>query len=196
MNLDSYDIARLAYLLLILLSVGGWLIVSIKKDLGRTFQMALIWSLIFLGFFGVYGVWNDISDGFRKDEQFEKIADNVFQIKKSSDGHFYSTGIINNNVIVFLIDTGATKTILSMNDAKASGIDVSQLNFVNPIRTANGMGYSASYKVERFSWFERNFEGLDIQITNGDLFRSLLGMDIIDKSDTFLISGDMLQLSF
>ena len=196
MGLNSEDTARLVYLLLILLSVGGWLIVSIKQDLGKTIQRALIWSLIFLGFFGVYGIWEDISDGFKKDRQFDKITDNVYQIKKSSDGHFYSTASINNNTVLFLVDTGATKTILSINDAEDVGIDISQLNFVNPIRTANGIGYSANFRVENFNWFEREFEDLNIQIINGALFPSLLGMDIIDKSETFLISGDMLQLSF
>ena len=69
--MDADNIARLVYLLLILLAVGGWLLVSIKEDLNKTIQMALVWVLIFLGFFGVYGLWEDISKNFQKDPNFE-----------------------------------------------------------------------------------------------------------------------------
>ena len=196
MDLNSDQIARLVYLLLILSSIGGWLVVSIKQDFSRTIQRALIWALIFLGFFGVYGIWEDIAGGFRAEDQFTKITDSVFQIEKSSDGHFYTTAKINNKTITFLIDTGATKTVLSLKDAKLAGIPISKLNFANPIQTANGISYSASYQIKNFFWFERNFEKVDIQIIDGKLFSSLLGMDIISDAETFLISGDVLQLSF
>ena len=195
MEINSDEIARLVYLLLILLSISGWFLVSLKQNLGKTVQMALIWGLIFLGFFGVYGVWEDISNGFKKDEQYDKITENIFQIRKSSDGHFYTSARINDNPIKFLIDTGATKTILSLTDARAAGINISKLVFDRPMRTANGIAYSARYQVENFNWLEKDFDQVSVQITDGELFRSLLGMDIIEKSETFLISGDLLQLS-
>ena len=194
--MDADNIARLVYLLLILLAVGGWLLVSIKEDLNKTIQMALVWVLIFLGFFGVYGLWEDISKNFQKDPNFEKVAENVYLIKKSLNGHFYTSARINDEIIKFLIDTGATRTILSFEDAQAAKIDVVELDFVNPIQTANGVSYSASHQVENFVWFGNEFQGVTLNVTNGDLFNSLLGMDIISKAKTFLISGDTLQLSF
>ena len=176
--------------------MGGWVIVSAKHDLGRTLQRVLIWILIFFGFFGVYGIWEDISGGFKKDKDYSKISENVYQIKKSSNGHFYSIARINNKNITFLVDTGATKTLLSIKDAKAIGIPTASLNFVNPIRTANGVSHSATYRVRNFEWFQNSLQAVDIQITDGNLFQSLLGMDIIEQSRTFLISGDMLEVSF
>ena len=196
MDINFDEIARLVYLILLLLSVGGWLVVSLKKNLGKTVQTALIWGLIFLGFLAVYGIWEDISNGFRKEGQYDKITDNIFQIRKSSDGHFYTYARINGKPIKFLIDTGATKTILSLEDASAVGINISKLVYNSPMRTANGIAYSARHQVENFNWLEKEFEQVSIQITDGKLFRSLLGMDIIEKSETFLISGDLLKLSF
>ena len=136
------------------------------------------------------------TNGFKKDQQYDKITDNLFQIRKSSDGHFYTSARINGNSIKFLIDTGATKTILSLKDASAAGINISKLVYDSPMRTANGTAYFARYRVENFYWLEKNFEQVTILVTDGKLFRSLLGMDIIEKSETFLISGDLLQLSF
>ena len=83
-----------------------------------------------------------------------------------------------------------------MKDASAAGINISKLIYDRPIRTANGIAYSARYQVENFNWLEKDFDQVSVQITDGELFRSLLGMDIIEKSETFLISGDLLQLSF
>jgi len=196
LDLDSNEIARVVYLLLILASVGGWVIVSAKRDLGRTLQRALIWILIFFGFFGAYGIWEDVSGGFKKDKEYSKISENVYQIKKSSNGHFYSNVRINNKNITFLVDTGATKTLLSLKDAQSIGIPTARLNFVNPIRTANGISYSATHRVKDFEWFQNTLQAMDIQITDGNLFQSLLGMDIIEQSETFLISGDILEISF
>jgi len=196
LDLDSNEIARLVYLLLILSSVGGWIIVSAKRDLSRTLQRVLIWILIFFGFFGAYGIWEDISGGFQKDKEYTKISETVFQIKKSANGHFYTSAKINNKNVTFLVDTGATKTLLSLKDAEAIGISIDSLNFTNPIRTANGLSYSASYRVRNFEWFENTLQAVDIQITDGNLFQSLLGMDIIEQSEAFLISGDVLEVSF
>ena len=86
--------------------------------------------------------------------------------------------------------------MLSLKDAEEIGISTDSLNFTNPIRTANGLSYSASYRVRNFEWFENTFQAVDIQITDGNLFQSLLGMDIIEQSEAFLISGDVLEVSF
>ena len=86
--------------------------------------------------------------------------------------------------------------MLSIKDAKAIGIPTASLNFVNPIRTANGVSHSATYRVRNFEWFQNSLQAVDIQITDGNLFQSLLGMDIIEQSRTFLISGDILEVSF
>jgi len=94
------------------------------------------------------------------------------------------------------VDTGATKTLLSLKDAQSIGIPIARLNFVNPIRTANGVSYSATHRVKDFEWFQNTLQAMDIQITDGNLFQSLLGMDIIEQSETFLISGDILEISF
>ncbi len=194
--LETNEIARLVYLLLILLAIGGWLIVSLRNDLSKTIQRAIIWFLIFFGLFGAYGIWTDMSGKFGLDAQYDEIRKGVYTIKKAADGHFYSTAIINGKKIRLLVDTGATKTLLSLEDAKRLDFKVSELAFSNPIQTANGISYSATYRVDEFEWFGKQFENMEIQITDANLVRSLLGMDVINRSRALVISGDLLNISF
>ncbi|MEE2774110.1 MAG: TIGR02281 family clan AA aspartic protease [Pseudomonadota bacterium] len=191
MDFISDDIARLTYLLLILLSVVGWFISSVKRDLGKTIQRALIWFLIFVGLIGAYGLWLEIDKKTVTAELEKKI-----QIKKSIDGHFYTTAIINGKKIKLLIDTGASGTVLSSRDAKNAGILISELSFSNPIQTAAGLSYSAIYVVEQFSWLGLEIGPKRLQIVNQGLVSSLLGMDIIETARSFVISGDTLYLDF
>jgi aspartyl protease family protein len=195
-ELNSSEIARLVYLLLILLSVSGWLVVSLRRDLSKNIQRALIWALIFFGFFSAYGIWIDITTNKQDDFHSVRVGESTFEIKKASDGHFYTTATVNDRELRFLIDTGATKTILTIKDATRAGISISNLKFINPIRTANGMSYSATYHAKIFEWMGTQFYGVDLQIADENLFRSLMGMDIINQSKSFLISGDLLVLSF
>ena len=193
---DTNDIARLIYLSLILLSVGGWLIVSFRNDLSKTLQRAFIWFLIFFGLFGAYGIWTDISGNFELDAHYDEARNDIFKIEKSIDGHYYSNVKINGATVRMLVDTGATKTLLSLTDAKKLNLQLSDLKFVNPVQTANGVSYSASYMVDKFEWFGRKFDTMEIQIMKENLFSSLLGMDVINSARALVIKDDSLSIRF
>ena len=194
--LDPNNIARLVYLLLILSSISGWIIVSLRRDFSKTFQTALIWFLIFFGLIGAYGIWTDITGKVIFDSQTSDNKSDVYRIKKSADGHYYSTARINGTKIRLLVDTGATKTLITLEDAKKIGVNLSNLEFKNPIQTANGISYSADFVVDDFEWLGKKIDNMRIQITQANLFSSLLGMDVIDSSSAFVLSGDLLTIRF
>ena len=191
MDLIADDIARLTYLVLILLAVSGWFISSIRGDLNKTFQRALVWFLIFVGLMGVYGLWSEIE----KKTSVSNLEHSI-EIKKSNDGHFYTRAMVNNQRVNFLVDTGASSTILSSRDAKKAGVNLSELSFSSPIQTAAGLSYTAIYVVEHFEWLGLELGPRRLLIASEDLFISLLGMDIIDQATSFTISGDNLEIKF
>lgn len=55
------DLPRFAYLVLLLLAIGGFLIVELRARPGQTVRQALAWGLIFVGTIAVAGLWSDIS---------------------------------------------------------------------------------------------------------------------------------------
>ena len=196
MDLGSGEIARFIYLSLILLSISGWLIVSLKSDFSKTIQKALIWFLIFFGLVGVYGVWTDYSTKSIFGDPLVSKNGTSFSIKKAADGHYYSSVKLNDKRIRVLIDTGATKTLLSIEDAEKLDIPISDLEFRNPIQTANGLSYTASYPIKTFEWLGKNYNNLEVQIADGNLFHSLLGMDVINSAKAIVISEDLLSINF
>ena len=196
MNFISDDIARATYLVLILLSISGWLFSSMRADLSKTVQRALIWLLIFVGLVGAYGLWQDIKTEMMFSESFSEVGDNIFEIKKAADGHFYTVARINDVEIRLLIDTGASATVISSADMKKIGISTADLDFSNPIQTAGGSSVTAKFFIDKFEWFGIELPIRRLQTAKIPLFTSLLGMDVIGECKSFTISGNKLRINF
>ena len=47
--MDSDEIARLAYLLLLLAAIAGWVVVEFRRRMGEALRVAIAWGLIFCG---------------------------------------------------------------------------------------------------------------------------------------------------
>ena len=60
------------------------------------------------------------------------------KIRKRLDGHFTANAEVNGKAIAMIVDTGASTIVLSPEDAKKVGIDVSKLSYSVPVLTANG----------------------------------------------------------
>ena len=54
------NFARIAYLVLLLIAVGGFLLVELRERPGKTLRMAAAWGMIFLGAIALAGLWPDI----------------------------------------------------------------------------------------------------------------------------------------
>ena len=117
-------------------------------------------------------------------------------IGRDFSGHYSVEGVADGTAIEFLVDTGATTTALSFEDASRVGIDVERLNFSIPISTANGMALAAPARIRELSI--GGIERRDVQATvseRGALSQSLLGMNFVGTLSSFEIRGDRLVLS-
>ncbi len=196
MGLEGNQIARLIFLLILLISISGWVFISARKNLNKTIQSALIWILIFVGLIASYGLWEEIKNNLLGQKSLLVSQNGVYEIEKSIDGHFYILAELDETVVEFLIDTGASGTIVSLNDAKKMGITTNKLKFINPVKTANGITYTANYSIKNFEFLDTTLGEKEIQIADHYLFKSLLGMDIIGAAKIFAIRGNKLHLSF
>ena len=58
--MDGETLARVGYLAIILVALGGWVLVEFRQRMGQALRMALAWGLIFVGVMAGYGLWSDI----------------------------------------------------------------------------------------------------------------------------------------
>ena len=177
--MDSETFARVAYLGIILVALGGWVMVEFRQRMGQALRMALAWGLIFVGVMAGYGLWSDI----RQDVMPRQMVSDSGQVEvpRASDGHYYLTLTINGMAVPFMVDTGASGMVLSTEDAARLGIEADSLQFLGQAMTANGVVRTARVtlpEVELGPFRNTDFRAF---VTEGEMPGSLLGMDYLGQ---------------
>ena len=191
--MDSDQIASLLYLSVLLVAIGGWFIVRNRNNLGQLAQMAALWGLIFLGAIAAKGLWDDIRRTTIPNQTV--ISDQVMELPRAPDGHFYALLEINSAPIRFMVDTGATQIVLTQKDAERAGLNPDTLPYLGRAETANGTVKTALSKVETIAFGPFLDEGIDVSVNGSDMDTSLLGMRYLNLFDRVEISRDRLILS-
>ncbi len=186
-------IARLAYLGLLAAALGGWFLLQLRGNPGKTLQMIAIWALIFVGVIAGYGLWNDIRRDIAPMQSM--IAENVVTVPRSPDGHYHLVLQINGTPVEFVVDTGASDMVLSQQDAARVGLDPATLAYTGIALTANGQVRTAPVRLDRVELGTIVDENLRAVVNEGDLDGSLLGMGYLGLFDRIEIAGDELILT-
>ena len=109
--MDGDTLARVAYLGIILVALGGWVMVEFRQRMGQALRMALAWGLIFVGMMAGYGLWSDIRRDIMPIQQVSQ--DGSVEVPRAEDGHYYLTVTINGTGVPFMVDTGASGMVLA-----------------------------------------------------------------------------------
>lgn len=116
-------------------------------------------------------------------------------LEKRANGHFEVRGEVDGKQIDFLIDTGATTTVLTASDARVAGIDINSLSFNVPVSTANGTARAARASAGEIRIGEISRVRLPVLVSEpGQLDQSLLGMNFLGTLSGFDVRGDRLIL--
>jgi aspartyl protease family protein len=177
--MDGETLARVGYLAIILVALGGWVLVEFRQRMGQALRMAMAWGLIFVGMVAGYGLWSDIRQDILPMQ--EVAADGTVEVPRADDGHYYLTLMINGTQVPFMVDTGASGMVLAGVDADRLGIDPASLQFLGQASTANGVVRTARVtlpEVELGPFRNRDFRAY---VTEGELEQSLLGMDYLGQ---------------
>ncbi len=187
------QIGSLAYLVLLGLIIGGWVVVSNRQNMGKLAQQAAIWIFIFLGAIVAAGLWSDIRNDITPRQSVMMDGARV-EVPRSVDGHYYLTLRVNGAPIRFVVDTGATEVVLSAEDAAKAGLPTDGLIFSGRAFTANGMVETAPVQlaeVELGGVIDRNLRAV---VNQGAMPDSLLGMQYLQRFDRIEISDGRLIL--
>jgi aspartyl protease family protein len=188
--MDGETLARVGYLAIILVALGGWVMVEFRQRMGQALRMALAWGLIFVGIVAGYGLWSDIRQDVLPMQ--EVVDDRMIEVPRSADGHYYLTLSINGTEVPFMVDTGASGMVLAGVDAERLGIDPDSLMFLGEASTANGVVRTARVTLPTVELGPFRNQDFRAYVTEGDLDQSLLGMDYLGQFRMEFVGGKLI----
>ena len=196
--METLNFSYLIYLIIILIVLLGTFLLSNKKNLNKNVQNLAIWGLIFFAFLVTYYLWNELKFSMEKERYNYLIEkDNSILINKSYDGHFYLPLSINNKEIIFLVDTGATKSLLAKNDYKLLKNDGINFTSEKIIETANGKIIALETTFDKVKLFNNLLGNVTFLVVRNDFEGpniSLLGLDLLDSKFNYQITNNYLKL--
>lgn len=193
-NLTQGEWTNLIYSILLLSVMISSMFIRSTTDNGKKFKNLAIWLVIILVVALLYNNRFLFKD-FVPYQAYD-TGNNELKITKSNDNHFYIAINIDNKKVLFLIDTGATTTTLTLNDAKKLGIDIDRLNFNIPLNTANGVSFGASTEVYNIKIGDFTIDSMWVIVSKDLDGKSLLGMNFLNKLNGYDIRQDKMTLYY
>ena len=184
--------ASLAYLVLLLIAVGGFLLVELRERPGKTLRMAAAWGMIFLGAIALSGLWPDIRNAIAPEARM--LEGGRIEVPIGNDGHYHLTAEVNGTAIRFVIDTGASSIALGPRDAERIGIDPENLAYIGEAQTANGTVETAPVNLDSVTIGDIRDESVPAVVLRADLEHSLMGMSYLSRFARVSIEGNRLIL--
>ncbi|MDB5425783.1 MAG: putative aspartyl protease [Phenylobacterium sp.] len=115
-------------------------------------------------------------------------------VSQDQNGGFFIMGQVNGQPVRFLVDTGASDTVLSPADARRLGVDTAVLQFDRPAETANGVGYGAAFTADSLAVGSIRFADFPMLVNQSPMTSSLLGMSFLKRLESFQVRGRKLYL--
>ncbi len=175
--MDGDILARVFYLVLILLALGGWAIAEYRGRMGFALRSALAWAAIFVAVMAGYALWGDIRTRMAPMQTVSEGGQ--IEVPRAEDGHYYLTLKVGDTPVHFLVDTGATNVVLTKEDARRLGFAPDELMYVGEAQTANGTVRSARVTLQDVTLGPVKDSRLIAWVNDGEMQDSLLGMDYL-----------------
>jgi len=203
-GLNNDQLMQLVYLGALLAFVLGG--IRYRRGLrGAGFHHLAIWALILLALVTVYAyrapllrfaqpVLAELSPSSAIAVNIEGGAQELV-IRRGPDGHFRLDADVNGVPVRFLVDTGASSTVLTVADAERSGIETAGLEFDRPVQTANGIAYLARASLRTLEIGPYRLTGIPVGVMpEASLNTNLLGMNTIGRFSAWRVEGDRMVL--
>jgi aspartyl protease family protein len=116
------------------------------------------------------------------------------RVAQDDSGAYVIVGQVNGQPVLFLVDTGATDTVLSPADARRVGVNVDALRYDRTAETANGLGYGATWTADRMAVGGVRLDAFPMVVNKAPMSGSLLGMSFMNRLDSFEVRDRTLIL--
>ena len=187
------DFGNLAYLVILGGVLVFWFFIQGRQSLNRTLQHGALWGLIFLGTIAAVGLWGDIRQTVQPQQMVMSDVGRI-EVPRGPDGHYYLTLDINDTPVRFVVDTGATSMVLTLSDARRIGLADDDLIFFSEAMTANGPVRTAPVRLEDVALGPFQDSNVRAFVNEGEMSKSLLGMDYLNRFARLEIASGKLIL--
>lgn len=172
--------------------------IGFKGAVGAICAWTAVGALLLLGYsyrFELEGAWRRIAGEIAPDAVIT-AGPRSFAVRRSADGHFYIRAEVNGTPVRFLVDTGATRTVLGPRDAARVGIDPARLSYTERARTANGIVRAAPVTLSRLAIGPARFRDVSASVNAVPLSAPLLGISTLKLFKSWKVENDRLTLSY
>lgn len=182
----------LFYGILLILPLAG--LVACRPPLGQTLKMALAWVGIFVVGLMIASQWHRF-DGVPAMLSDQQVSGTETRIRMAEDGHFWADVELDGVRRRMLIDSGATTTALSIDTAKAAGLDLDESPFATVLNTANGVVTARTATVRRMTI--GSVTATDLGIVSSPAFgdADVIGMNFLSRLASWRVEGGILILT-
>lgn len=161
---------------------------------------ALIWLAIFIAVIVGVSFWQEwrglgsrVAGSLMPGRVIEEGQ--AIWVQRAQDGQFWLIGEVNGSEIRFMVDTGASVVVLTMEDAERAGIMVGPADFTGFAQTANGTVAVAPVRIATLAVGRITELDVPAIVNGGELGASLLGMSFLSRLSGFEVRGDRLYLN-
>jgi len=203
-GIENNDFGRLVWLGLFAVVIGAGLLRS-GRPLGALARNLCTWAVIVLALIAGYQYRYELQDiasrvtaGLVPGSPLalgEADGRATVTLEKGIDGHFQARVLVNGQPILAVVDTGATSTVLTAQDAMTAGFNPAALSYTVPVATANGMANAATVRTDELAIGAIVRRRMTVLVAApGSLSQSLLGMNFIGSLSGFDVRGDRMIL--
>jgi clan AA aspartic protease (TIGR02281 family) len=104
-----------------------------------------------------------------------------YVVEAGAHGHFVLDAVVDGVPLTFLVDTGASDIVLTLDDARELGFLPQDLEFSQRFRTANGEVRGAPVRLRELRIGQFSLYDLDASVNEAPLAISLLGMGFLEQ---------------
>lgn len=199
---DSAGGARIVHGVVLAAVIGAGLIhgrrMGFKGALGAAFAWLAIGAALVLAYsfrFEAENAWNRLRTELVPGTAMV-AGERAMAIRRAADGHFYMEARVNGVPVRFMVDTGASATILDPRDAERAGFSSRRLSFYERFRTANGTVSAAPITVSRLDFGPVAFSDVRMFVNGAAIGTSLVGLSMLDRFRSWNVAGDTLTLRY
>jgi aspartyl protease family protein len=132
--------------------------------------------------------------GWEDEGESDDDTDLEYVIESGAGGHFLIEAVVNGAPVDFLVDTGASDIVLTLEDAERLGLQPETLRFTQRFATANGEVRGApvvlrELRIGQFSLFD-----VPASVNEAPLRVSLLGMSFLAQLNGYRVEDGRLIL--